>query len=800
MSLKKNPKGKPMPPQSSIREKRTVESAATVVAAFVLLTGCGSTKDGSNGSTAPTISNTGGQFAFGGRSSSGGAPSAGGSVTLAATGGSSGFVALGGAPASGGASARGGVNGSGGNATSSGGNPSTAGRTSGNSGGLTGYGANPTTGGTNATGGRASTAGVGGSGGISAITGGTTSTKGGTAGASGSATVTGATKLVDAAHVRLLPGSPFYERQQLHRTGYLATLNPDKLLYPYRSVAKLAQASGVTSGYAGWDTGFIQGHMTGHYLSAVSRMAAATGDTSFATKANYVVAELAKCQTALASNGYLAAFPSTVFDWLEGKSTNNSGIVVPYYTIHKIMAGLLDAHHYLANQQALDVATKMADYFQARLAALPVATIETIFRTDGSGNPQNEFGAMSDVLAELSEITGQQKYLETAKTFNRSWFMTPLAAGQDNLKGLHGNTHIAEALGIAHTANLSGDSTSLKASENFWKLLSTKHAFVTGGSTFREWLDQAGVETGPSIDGSKALPPTTAETCNTHNMLKLTSALFARGPRIDYADYFERALYNHILATVAPDTGNVTYFTPLYGNFRTYINGTYCCNGSGIENTPRYNEGIYFWRGDTLWLNLYIPSELSWDTTGLTLQQEGNAAAGEPVKITITKGSSTATQATINLRIPYWVTGTPEVAVNGVKEASANSAAYLALSRQWKVGDVVTLSLPTALRIERAQDNSSMVAVFYGPILLAGALGSATMPADFTDKDVNLGVANVTVPTIANSSYNPSDWLQPVAGSSLTFKVQNAGAANGVTFQPLYQVHHQRYSVYWPHQ
>jgi uncharacterized protein len=605
--------------------------------------------------------------------------------------------------------------------------------------------------------------------------------------------------MADAAHVRLLSGSPFYDRQELHRKGYLASWNTDKLLYPYRSLAKLPQASGVTSGYAGWDTGFLVGHMTGHYLSATSRMAAATGDTSFTTKANTVVAELAKCQTALGSNGYLAAFPTTVFDWLEGKSTSNNGIVVPYYTVHKIMAGLLDAYHYVGNQQALDVVTKMADYFQARLSALPAATIESIFRTDGNGNPQNEFGAMSDVLAELSTVTGKSKYLDTAKIFNRSWFISPLASGQDNLKGLHGNAHIAQALGIAHTANLSGDSASLQASENFWKLLTGKHAFLTGGDSFHEWLDKAGVEAGPSIDSNAVLPPTTAETCNTHNMLKLTSALFERGPRIDYADYYERALYNHILASVAPDTGNVTYFTPLYGNFRTYLNGTFCDNGTGIENTPRYNEGIYFERGSSLWINLYIPSVLTWDATGLTLQEQGNAAAGEQVSITITKGTD-GTQATLNLRIPYWASGAPALAVNGEQQQSISTGAYYSLSRQWKVGDVVTLTLPTTLRLEHAQDVTSMVAVFYGPILLAGALGSTGMPNDTLDnKDTNLTVANATVPTIANSSTNPADWLQAVAGTPLTYKVQNAGAANGITFQPLYQVHHQRYSVYWPH-
>src|SRR5450432_1313727 len=283
---------------------------------------------------------------------------------------------------------------------------------------------------------------------------------GGGLSSSGGMSGSGGVQMVDAAHVRLLSGSPFYDRQQLHRQGYLASLDPDKLLFPYRHLANVPQMNGVTAGYPGWDSGFLVGHMAGHYLSAASRMAAATGDASFATKTNYVVTELAKCQTALNQNGYLAAFPSTVFDWLEGKSTNNGGIVVPYYTVHKIMAGLLDAHHYAGNQQALTVAIAMADYFAARLAALPAATIEKIFRTDGGMNPQNEYGAMSDVLAELATVTGQQKYLDTAKIFNRSWFMTPLAAGQDNLKGLHANCHIAQALGIAHTANLTGDATS----------------------------------------------------------------------------------------------------------------------------------------------------------------------------------------------------------------------------------------------------------------------------------------------------------------------------------------------------
>jgi len=627
---------------------------------------------------------------------------------------------------------------------------------------------------------------------------GATTPTAGTGGSSvGGSTKSGPVEMIDASHVRLLPGSPFYDRQELHRKGFLAQLQPDKLLYPYRATAKLPQASGVTSGYAGWDTGFIAGHLTGHYLSAASRMAAATGDTAFTTKVNYIVAELAKCQTALGKDGYLAAFPSTVLDWLEGKGSSVNGIVVPYYTIQKIMSGLLDAYHYLGNKQALEVVSKMGDYVQARLAGLSATTIENIFRTDGSKNPQNEFGAMSDALAELSVATGQTKYLETAKIFNRSWFMTPLAAGQDKLQSLHGNTHISQALGIAHTANLTGDTTSLQASENFWKMLSGPHAFVHGGNSFKEWLDKPGVEAGPSIDGNQSLPATTAETCNSNNMLKLTTWLFRRGPRMDYADYYERTLYNHILATIAPDTGQMTYFTPLRGHFRTYMDGTYCCTGTGIENTPRYNEGIYYEQGDTLWINLYFPNEVVWEKGGMTIRQEGHAAASEPVKISIVKAGD-ATRATINLRIPFWVSGKADVTINGTpSDQTASPGKYLAISRSWKTGDVVNLTLPTALRIERAKDINSMVSIFYGPVLLAGQLGNANMPDDFADKDKYLSTPAVNVPAISSNSTNPADWLQAVAGSPLTFKAQNVGAASGITFQPLYQTHHQRYSVYW---
>ncbi len=604
--------------------------------------------------------------------------------------------------------------------------------------------------------------------------------------------------MVDASQVRLLPGSPFFERQELHRTGYVGRLDPDRLLFDYRKLAGLPQAAGITAGYGGWDGGFIRGHMAGHYLSAASRMAAATGDDSFRKKALYLVAELAECQRALNQDGYLAAFPSIALDWQEGTSKNSGGVVVPYYTIHKIMAGLVDAHRYLGDKQALDVALKISAYLQKRLCALPPDQIERMFRTDLSRNPQTEFGGMADVLTELYSVTGDKKQLQLAALFNRPWLIDPLAANEDRLKSLHANTHLAQLAGIARHANVTGDATNARASENAWAIITRHHSFTIGGNSYKEWFDGPDVEAGPSIDGGKRLPSTTAESCNTQNMLKLTARLIERAPdRADYADYFERALCNHLLATVAPDTGAMTYFTPLHGDFRTYLDGTHCCVGSGIENTARYNEGIYFQGPGHLWVNLYIPSALDWTVQGLAIEQEGFPPFTDTVRLTVTRAARPA-EATLHFRVPGWLSGPVALSVNGEPQAAtATLSGHLSVKRVWRTGDVVTLTLPAALRLERAKDAPSMVSVFYGPVLLAGRLGREGMPNDFADKDAYLKLSPSPVPAIVNASADPADWLTLADAATLTFKAHDAGPATGIVFQPLYAVHHERYSAYW---
>jgi hypothetical protein len=600
---------------------------------------------------------------------------------------------------------------------------------------------------------------------------------------------------VSVSAIRLLPESVFYDRLELHRRGYLAHLDPDRLLFHYRALAGLPQAAAIDAGYKGWESEFLRGHMAGHYLSAASRMAIATDDSSFRKRVEYTVRELSECQEALDAEGYLAAFPPTVFDWVEGKSADNGEIVVPYYIVHKLMAGLLDAHVLLAAPRALPVVTKMADYFAKRCAALNAQQLEQMFRTDGVRNPQNEFGAMSDILAQLFETTGERRHLQAAQLFNRTWFVEPLARGEDRLAGLHANTHIAQAIGVARCANLTADSQQAMAAENFWRLVARDHSFVNGGNSFNEWFDRPGVETGPSIDGRKALPATTAESCNTHNMLKLTAVLFARRHDPGYGDYYERALYNHLLATVAQDSGAMTYFMPMRGHFRTFLDGTFCCVGSGIENPPRYGEGIYFQRDRDLWVNLYIPSELAGDSRW-ALRQGGDVTRGTPLRITIAKAPRG--KSTLSLRIPSWIAQPAILEVNGrVIDKALSGSQYVPIRRRWRPGDVIHLTLPASLRLERAKDDASLVSIFHGPVLLAGELGSENMPADFAHKDANLKVAAVDVPDIVSDSGDPADWLEAMPGASLTFKARDAGAANGIVFRPVYEVQHQRFSVYW---
>jgi autotransporter-associated beta strand protein len=624
--------------------------------------------------------------------------------------------------------------------------------------------------------------------------------------------------------VRLLD-SRFKSNQDLDRTGYLSSITTDQLLYPFRANAGLSQPAGAAS-LGGWEgsTGFtaVRGHMAGHYLSAVSKMYAATGDASLPPKIQAAVTELKKCQDALATktdaasrslSGYLSAFPISFFETLE---TNPGSAQVPFYTIHKIMAGLVDAYRYAGITQALDMAIAMSDYHAGRMARLSASQIEAMFV---ASTGHTEWGGMNETLCDLYRLSkdrgdsNPERHLAFAEYFHRDWFLTPLAGNVDKLNTLangsplHANTHIPQVVGFADYASVL-DATHPQhdrlyaAADNFWHMVTGKHWLALGGNSYAEHFRAPGVETETSDNDLKQ----SAETCNTYNMLKLTSELFQHNPAVDYADFYEHALYNHILAGLAPDTGMFTYFVPMIsGHFKTYclpVGSSWCCQGTGMENPSQYGQAIYFHKDNTLWVNLYLPSTLNWSELGLSLRLDSSLPQSGTAQLTLT--CSQPTTAKIRLRIPIWIASAPTIAINGVDQGiAATAGSFVELNRSWNNGDTIGLTLPMGLRLRRSMDNASKGAIFYGPVLLAGSLGTGGMPAsDQAAGQVDyLNYTVAAAPTVmATSGTEVASWVQPTP-QSLTFAasagISGDSQRRSLLLQPFYDTHHTRYAVYW---
>ncbi len=594
---------------------------------------------------------------------------------------------------------------------------------------------------------------------------------------------------VPLSRIRLLAG-PFKQRQDVHRR-LLLEYDLDRLLHNFRVHAGLPSRARPYGGWEAPEVG-LRGHFTGHYLSACALMYAATGDAQFRDRSDTLVAELARCQAQM-SGGYLSAFPASQFDVLETKFFE--GIWAPYYTIHKILAGLIDAHEQTGNRQALAVATRMGEYFESRISKLTPEAIEKMTRTDYKGNPVNEYGGVAESWLALYRLTGQERYLRLARVFMREWFIAPLAAGEDRLEGLHANTHIAQAISLAQAAQLTRDARLHQAADFFWRSVTERHSFALGGNAVDEKFKAPGVE-------AADLTPLSAETCNTHNMLKLTRALFASNPDSAYTDFLEHALYNHILASLAPDTGGTTYHVSVKpGHFKVYgthEDSMWCCTGTGIENTARYGQGIYSSGTNSLWVNLYIPSKVELPGNGLTLSQETRFPEDDRVKLRIS--CRRPVRCALRLRLPGWLAPGAEVKVNGrALKTVPGPGQYLTLDREWRDGNMVELRLPMSVRVRPAMDNPRVVSFFYGPVLLAGALGTQAMPA--SDSTTNpQGFHKLPVPSVPALRSGLPAAITASANQPLRFRAAVAeatGSPSTITLMPFYDLHHQRYTIYW---
>ncbi|HZQ93947.1 MAG TPA: beta-L-arabinofuranosidase domain-containing protein [Candidatus Sulfotelmatobacter sp.] len=558
---------------------------------------------------------------------------------------------------------------------------------------------------------------------------------------------------------------------------YLHSLPPDRLLHTFRINAGLPSSAQPLGGWEAPDCE-LRGHYAGgHYLSACALMYASTGDEDLRKKATTVVAELGKCQDALKS-GYLSAFPIEFFDRLRERQK----VWAPFYTIHKIMAGLLDMYVHCGNEQALDVAEKMAAWVGEYTGALSYEHMQRVLGT--------EFGGMGEVMSNLYAVTGRDYYLRIAQRFDKKAFFDPLAGHRDELKGLHVNTHIPQVIAAARYYELTGERRYRDIAEYFWDEVVSQRSYCTGGTSNGEsWNTDPGKL-------STELGPSTTECCCAYNMMKLTRHLFGWSPDARLMDYYERALFNHRLGTINPEDGTMMYYLPLASGywkiFGKPFDSLWCCTGTGSEEYAKLTDTIYFHDDESLFVNLYIDSQLEWPEKGLRFKQETRFP--EQPGTTITVSADKPAQLIVNLRIPYWARG-GGVKVNGtVLPAFASPSSYLTLNRTWKTGDKIELSLPMDLHIEAMPDNEAIQAAMYGPLVLAGRFDPVPREMSYGDFEPKPGTGQ-KVPDIVADPARPGAWIEPDPRQPLTFRA--VGQAQAFSMLPLYQVIHHRYAVYW---
>ena len=557
---------------------------------------------------------------------------------------------------------------------------------------------------------------------------------------------------------------------------YLHTLPPDRLLHTFRLTAGLPSSAEPLGGWEKPDCE-LRGHYAGgHYLSACALMYAASGDEDLKKNANLVVAGLGQCQAAM-KNGYLSAFPVEFFDRLRERQQ----VWAPFYTIHKIMAGLLDMYVYCGNDQALDVVQKMAGWVSLYTEPLSYEHMQRVLGT--------EFGGMGEVLCNLHAVTAKKDYLEIAPRFDKKQFFDPLAAHRDELKGLHVNTHVPQVIAAARYYELTGNRRYRDIAQYFWDEVVSERSYCTGGTSNGEvWHTEPGIL-------STELGPDTTECCCAYNMMKLTRHLFGWKPDARLMDYYERTLFNHRLGTINPDDGTMMYFLPLasgyWKTFGTPLDAFWCCTGTGSEEYAKLADTIYFHDDDSLYVNLYIDSQLEWPEKGLRFKQQTRFP--EEQGTTIVVSAERPQQLAINVRVPYWVRG-GSVKINGtVLPAFASPSSYLSLNRVWKTGDKIELSLPMGLHVDSMPDDETVQAVMYGPLVLAGRFDSVSSEMSFSGMGPKKGEAR-KVPEIVADPAHPIGWIEP-KGAPLTFR--SVGQSETFDLIPLNKVIHERYAVYW---
>lgn len=595
--------------------------------------------------------------------------------------------------------------------------------------------------------------------------------------------------------------------------AYLLSLDTNRLLAGFRDNAGLS--TNGASRYDGWENTLIGGHCVGHYLSAMAQayqnpaLDDATRGKIYANIKTMIDGMLICQQNSKGKPGFLWAATrpknsSNVeqeFDNVEqGKTNIIDDAWVPWYTMHKLIAGLNDVCKMVGYEPAETVARGLGDW--------------TYNRTSGWSADLNarvlgvEYGGMNDCLYDLYEITGEEKYAVAAHRFDETaLFERVLAGGTDVLNNRHANTTIPKFVGalqrytVLHGKTIGGETVDaskyLRYAEAFWEMVKTHHTYITGGNSEWEHFGKDDV-----LDGERT--NCNCETCNSYNMLKLSRALFSHTGDKKYMDYYENTYYNSILSSQNPETGMTTYFQPMAtGYFKTYSTPTnkfWCCTGSGMENFSKLGDTIYMHRGNTLFVNIYQSSAIRWEEQGVTITQESSIPAGDTVEFTVTGSGS----LDLRFRIPDWIAGNMAITKNGETASYETVDGYAQLKGDFADGDVIMLKIPVTVRAYSLPDNTAAYAFKYGPLVLSAELGTASMKEGNTGMWVTTAADKIVASekiNIDEENGTVGEFMADIAsylvrdGDSLKFRLNGTNTA--LTFSPHYLQYQQRYGIYW---
>lgn len=598
--------------------------------------------------------------------------------------------------------------------------------------------------------------------------------------------------------VKLLE-SPFKHAQDLNK-AYLISLDADRLLSPFLREAGLISNA---ESYTNWENTGLDGHIGGHYLTALSLMYASTKDVAIKDRLDYMIATLKRCQDKVGT-GYIGGVPGSMKLWEEIQSGNIAAgnfdlnkAWVPLYNIHKTYAGLRDAYVIARHPDAKEMLVKMTDWSIRLVQDLSEEQIQDMLRS--------EHGGLNEVFADVAVITGDERYLRLAKQFTHQSFLEPLLHHEDRLTGMHANTQIPKIIGVKRIADIEGEESWESAARFFWETVVKNRSVAIGGNSAYEHFH-------PINDFSNMINSVEGpETCNTYNMLKLSAQLFQTEGDVRYVDYYERALYNHILSTQHPDHGGFVYFTPMRpGHYRVYSQpqtSFWCCVGSGLENHSKYGEFIYAHRQNDLWVNLFIPSILDWEEKQVKIEQQTSFPEEAATRLLIQPDKPI--RFAIKLRYPSWVR--PDeltVSVNGKRQrVKENPGQFVTIDRKWKKGDVVEMVFAMPTGVEQIADGSNHYAFTYGPIVLASKTDANRMDGLLADDSRGGHIAKgpqvplQDIPFVIGERSALQDLPEKVSAKELRFALNSTYHGMGDAKQelvPFYQIHDSRYIVYWP--